>query len=185
LKDYINFIIGALLLVSFIGLVEINDNYVTGYGVAPVRQQSSQQGHVDVNKRNISIKVEPKSPTKIYGKVEKEPVKVNVQPQNPTKIYGKAEKKTYKTVGANQPEATVDTSAGTTVVTTSQPKFRTANKPKKEEKRENRSEIRRRCINKCDSKFYRCADSCSENPFTKALCVTECAGKGKRCKDKC
>jgi len=50
LKDYINFIIGALLLVSFIGLVEINDNYVTGYGVAPVRQQSSQQGHVDVNK---------------------------------------------------------------------------------------------------------------------------------------
>lgn len=182
MKDYLSLTIGALLVVSIIGLVEINDNYVTGFDVAPVRQQNSQQGHVDVNKKNISVRVEPQSPTKIYSEANKPTIKLPVRNIKPIK---KIEKPTYKAIGTNQPEATVDTSAGTTVVTTSQPRFKTVNKPKKEEKRESRSEMRTRCINNCDSHFYRCADSCSLNPFTKALCVTECAGQGKRCKEKC
>ncbi len=183
MKDYLTLIIGVLFVVSVIGLTGFKDDSITGFDVAPIKQQSPQIGHVNSSSKNVSIRAQPQSPTKIYGEANKPTIKSPV-PRN-IKPVKKVEKPTYALSGSNQPEATVDTSSGTTVVSTNQPRLKTVSQPKKEEKRESRSEIRRRCINNCDSQFYRCVDSCNENPFTKVFCVTECAGKGKKCKDNC
>lgn len=117
---------------------------------------------------------------------------VSASPQAPRQVYGEVkqeqeEPRTAKLAATSFPTATVDTSSGTTVVSTAQPTFRVAEKPQEQPPRRSREAERRVCLQNCVNSFGRCLENnCEEvDPFEKITCVMDCERVSNTCRRRC
>ena len=125
---------------------------------------------------------------------------VYASPTAPQHVYAEAspenkEPSSMEFAGSNTPSLTVDTSSGTTVVSTAQPVFHIdeaqqrrdaqQQQAREQEEQKRKDAEKQNCLQRCDTRFDQCLHACGHNPFMIPFCVADCSRTGENCKRRC